>query len=122
MSLKSKVTHYEISKAVFNIWNQFKADAVGLCKSGNPVTKSPFSMYLLNIEDSRKNTRYLDEEKCQKMIMETFDVIESEDFQAVLSESIQECLQLLMQSIEPYFQYKEDGEFVFLSFLLFSLL
>ena len=103
-SLKSKMTHYELSKTIMNIWEQLKSDSFHqMCQD---TMTSCFSKYLLDPAECQKKAQYLDEEKYQKVMSETLDVVESDDFQTVLTDCVKESLEHLLQLVEPHFQYK----------------
>lgn len=117
ISLKSRLSHYELSQMILNIWDQFKLNYLAEKMSkGASTAQCGFSKYLLDGSQCRKRSKYFDEQKYQQVMLETFDVIESEDFQTVLENGIRDSLEHLLRSIEPHFQ-KNDLSMVILYFL-----
>lgn len=107
-SLKSKMTHYELSKTIMNIWDQLKSNSFH--QMHQDTMTSCFSKYILDSAECQKKAKYLDEEKYQKIMSETLDVVESDDFQSVLSDCVKESLEHMLQLVEPHFQYQGNYE------------
>eukprot|EP00794_Sanderia_malayensis_P017936 gene17936-19725_t len=107
LSLKENLNHYNLSKLVFSIWDQFKS--ILRMTPNNMVDNdstivSRFATYLLDSADCSKATVYMDDEKYQKIMSETLDVLESDDFNNVIEECIGKCLETMMLNLEEYFQ------------------
>ena len=109
--LKTKLNHYEVSQLIFNIWDHFRMSTAhesrGAC---NSYVTSKFSNYILDSDLCKKKTIYFDEQKYQQILSETLDVVESEDFQTVLTECVKECLEHMMQSVELSFQHVHSSK------------
>ena len=115
--LKSRLNHYEVSQMIMNIWDHFKLNGVHDQLSQGATSSSmasPFSKYILEGDQCMKKTIYFDEQKYQQILSETFDVVESEDFQMVLAECVKECLQRVLHSIEHHFQNNLSGLCMFI--------
>ena len=93
---------------MFDIWEQLQASIMrGYADKNcsNPATT--FAKYLLNRQECKKKTVYFDEEKYQKIMSETLDVVESEDFNSVLVQCVKESLEKMMVNLEDFFLFGE---------------
>ena len=123
LSLKSKMNHLDVSQLMFNILDHFMISSVHekLSKGMSATETKTFSKYILNNENCKKKTVYFDEQKYQQILSETFDIIESEDFNTVLMECVKECLDHVMHTLEQSFCIKHSGQLNFVNLVCTDL-
>ena len=131
--LKQKLSHYELSRFIFQIWEKLKSrkctyaskldfvkekendECVPVKKNAEANSVSVFSSYMLDhsMFDEGLDCDGIDDvTKYKKIMAETVDILENEDCLTVVFECIKKGLEQLLVNLEPFFLSQEEGKFL----------